>query len=138
MYLQTMLTSYNAIYGSFAAFPFFLIWLQISWLLILLGAQLAFALQNVQVYELEPGEIAYSNHYENVAALRIMHSLCVAFQEHKGGCRVDELSSTLEIPIRTTRRILDKLGNTGFVNQLQSEKNEEDMFQLAMPAEAVT
>ncbi len=42
MFLQTKLTSYNAIYGSFAALPFFLIWLQISWILILLGAQLSF------------------------------------------------------------------------------------------------
>ena len=138
MYLQTMLTSYNAIYGSFAAFPFFLVWLQASWLLILLGAQFAFALQNVQIYELEPGDVAYSSHYENVAALRIMQRLCHAFLTHQGGCRIESLSISLEIPIRTTRRILDKLCKCGFVSQLQSDKNEEDIFQLAMPADEVT
>lgn len=39
--LQIYLTSYNAIYGSFAAIPLFLLWLQISWVIVLTGAELA-------------------------------------------------------------------------------------------------
>ena len=43
---------YNAIYGSFAALPLFLMWLQISWWIVLFGAELSFANQNVDTYEL--------------------------------------------------------------------------------------
>ena len=47
------LTSYNAIYGSFAAFPLFLIWLQISWQIVLFGGELSFAYQNIKKFEYE-------------------------------------------------------------------------------------
>lgn len=43
---QIGVSSYGAIYGSFAALPLFLIWLQISWLILLLGAELAFEIEN--------------------------------------------------------------------------------------------
>lgn len=46
--IQSSLTSYNAIYGSFAAFPLFLIWLQASWQIVLFGGELAFAYQNIK------------------------------------------------------------------------------------------
>ena len=52
-YFQGMLTSYGAIYGSFAALPLFLIWMQLSWLIVLFGAEVAFANQNVEHYEAE-------------------------------------------------------------------------------------
>jgi membrane protein len=45
---------YNAIYGSFAALPLFLMWVQISWWIVLFGAELSFANQNVDTYEYEP------------------------------------------------------------------------------------
>ena len=54
--LQYNVAKYNAIYGSFAALPLFLIWLQISWTFILLGAEIAFACQNVSSYEGTPGD----------------------------------------------------------------------------------
>ena len=53
---QYNVAKYNAIYGSFAALPLFLIWLQISWTFILLGAEIAFACQNVSSYEGTPGD----------------------------------------------------------------------------------
>jgi membrane protein len=43
----------NAIYGSFAALPLFLIWLQLSWRIVLFGTELVFAHQNVDTYEFE-------------------------------------------------------------------------------------
>lgn len=53
VYIQSSLTSYNAIYGSFAAFPLFLIWLQISWQIVLFGGELSFAYQNIKKFEYE-------------------------------------------------------------------------------------
>ena len=48
--LQTSFSRYNAIYGSFAALPLFLIWIQFSWLVFLLGAEVAAALDNVSSF----------------------------------------------------------------------------------------
>ena len=47
---QIILSSYNAIYGSFAALPMFMLWLNISWLICLVGAQLSYANQCVDEY----------------------------------------------------------------------------------------
>ena len=53
VYLQRWMTSYNAIYGSFAALPLFLIWLQTSWEILLFGGELSFAYQNVERFDEE-------------------------------------------------------------------------------------
>ena len=53
VYLQRWMTSYNAIYGSFAALPLFLLWMQISWEILLLGGELSFAYQNVARFDEE-------------------------------------------------------------------------------------
>lgn len=50
---QSGVTQYNAIYGTFAALPFFLVWLHSSWLIILFGAVISFAVQNFRTYHLE-------------------------------------------------------------------------------------
>ena len=58
---QLVLTSYGVIYGSFSALPLFLIWLQLSWLIILFGAQIAYACQNVDLYEYDPTCLLYTS-----------------------------------------------------------------------------
>ena len=56
---QIWVTSYNAIYGSFAALPLFMLWVQISWTICLFGAQLTFTNQNLNRigFNLEPIDI---------------------------------------------------------------------------------
>ncbi len=50
--LQVGVAKYNAIYGSFATLPLFLVWMYLGWVFILTGAQVAFALQNCKTYRL--------------------------------------------------------------------------------------
>ncbi len=52
--LQVGVAKYNAIYGSFATLPLFLVWMYLGWLFILGGAQLAYACQNRDAYRLTP------------------------------------------------------------------------------------
>lgn len=59
IYAQLWVTSYNAIYGSFAALPLFMLWVQFSWTICLFGAQLTYTNQNLNRIgiNLEPLEI---------------------------------------------------------------------------------
>ena len=59
IYSQIWVTSYNAIYGSFAALPLFMLWLQISWTICLFGAQLTYTNQNLNRigFNLEPMDV---------------------------------------------------------------------------------
>jgi membrane protein len=52
--LQLGVSNYNAIYGSFATLPLFLVWMYLGWIFILTGAQVAFAFQNEKTYRLLP------------------------------------------------------------------------------------
>ena len=56
---QIWVTGYNAIYGSFAALPLFMLWVQISWTICLFGAQLTYTNQNMNRigFNLEPVDI---------------------------------------------------------------------------------
>jgi membrane protein len=59
IYSQIWVTGYNAIYGSFAALPLFMLWVQISWTICLFGAQLTYTNQNLNRFgiNLEPIDI---------------------------------------------------------------------------------
>ncbi len=71
--------NFNAIYGSFAALPLFIVWVQTSWTLVLLGAELCFAFENADTYccatgcpELTPGSANFSRCGSPAASLKIL------------------------------------------------------------------
>ena len=68
---QVYLSRFNVIYGSFAAIPLLLLWLQISCLIILLGAEISYASQNIQNYDYEIDTNTISNRYKNFITLFI-------------------------------------------------------------------
>ena len=133
MYLQTILTSYNKVYGSFAAMPFFLLWLQATWTVILLGAQFSFAVQNVNYYEYYPGDQPLCMHYRSVCALRIMKLLGDAFNRRAGAIAAADISEKLEIPIRITRAVLNDLITADLVIAVTSDRRRDDSFMTKVP-----
>ena len=60
---QIWVSKYNAIYGSFAALPLLLLWLQLSWLICLFGAELSYASQNVKKFSFERDSKIFSRRY---------------------------------------------------------------------------
>ena len=76
--LQFAFSRYNAVYGSFAALPLFLIWLQFSWLVFLFGAEISSALSNIQSHgykvEYEFLSIKYPHLYEYLQQAKIFFS----------------------------------------------------------------
>jgi len=63
---QIGVAQYNAIYGSFAALPLFLVWLQVSWMIVLFGAEISYAHQNEQTFEFEPDRLKLSEGYKQL------------------------------------------------------------------------
>ena len=79
VYVQRWMTSYNAIYGSFAALPLLLIWMQTSWEILLFGGELSFAYQNIRKFEFEKTAGEMSLEYRKKALLVIMHQIVKHF-----------------------------------------------------------
>ena len=122
---------YNAIYGSFAALPLFLMWLQISWWIVLFGAELSFANQNVDTYEYEPDCLRVSPGFKKLLALQIAHLLIKKFENGDRPLTDSQISAQLEMPIRLVHNILFDLVESGLVSEIKTQADKEFAYQPA-------
>jgi len=132
IYFQVGVSNYNAIYGSFAALPLFLVWLQTSWLIVLLGAEVSFAHQNVDTYEFEPDCLRVSHEYKMSVALMVMHFMVQQFLCGKGQKTAAVLADVLDVPIRLLRQILSELVGSGLLSEGKREDANELIYQLSV------
>ena len=136
---QIGVASYNAIYGTFAAMPLFLVWLQLSWLTVLFGAELCFAHENVESYELEPDYQKISPSLKKLVTLRIAALICRNFHEEKPTCSDMQISHILDIPIRSVRDSLSQLEQAGIICEAIGEDNNKEAGYIpAIPVEHIT
>ncbi|MGM0532183.1 MAG: YhjD/YihY/BrkB family envelope integrity protein [Bacteroidota bacterium] len=135
IYFQIGVSRYNAIYGSFAALPLFIIWLQISWLIVLFGAEIAFSDQNMQQYEFETDVDNISIYSKNILALMIAHLLVKNFMKAESPLTAEEISHQLKIPIRLVRKILHELVECKIVSESVSPNTKERAYQPGQDAD---
>lgn len=122
---------YNAIYGSFAALPLFLIWLQISWFIVLFGSEISYACQYADDYEHEPDFSNISPRYSRILTLLIAHQVVKNFAAGQAPFNASQLSHHLKMPIRLVRRILDSLVASGLFSRVPAERNDGFAYQPA-------
>jgi membrane protein len=123
---QIGMARYNAIYGSFAALPLFLMWVQISWWIVLFGAELSFATQNVDTYEYEPDCLKVSPAFKKLLTLQVAHLLIHNFKEGRKPLTDSQISRRLEIPVRLLHQILYELIATDLF--IETKTNEDKKF----------
>lgn len=135
---QVGVVKFNAIYGSFAALPLFLVWLQVSWLIVFFGAEISFAHQNVEMYEFEPDSLRVSYSFKRLLTLRITHLLVRNFSEANKPFTAAGISHSLEIPIRLVREILFQLVESGIVSEVKTQEYKETAYQPARDTQTLT
>lgn len=126
---QIGVASYNKIYGSFAALPLFLIWIQYSWFVVLFGAELTFAHQNVDHYELETDISNISDRYKRVIALMIANLVVKNFNDGKTALTSVEIAQKLDLPLRLARVIINEFIETGVFNEVKMAADKEIGYQ---------
>lgn len=131
-------SKYGAIYGSFAALPLFLVWLQVSWLIVLFGAEISFAEQNVDTYEFESDSLKASNAFKKLLALNVTHVCVKRFHNGEKPQTADEISHELEIPIRLTNLILYELTEAGVLSEVKINDGHTVAYQPARDIEDLT
>ena len=135
---QVGVTKYGAIYVSFAALPLFLVWLQISWLIVLFGAEISFAEQNVETYEFEPDCLKASHSYKRLLTLRITQLCIKYFVEGKEPLNAKDFSNILEIPIRLVRDLLYDLSESGVLIEVKTSENKSSAYHPAIYLDQLT
>ncbi len=116
--LQMGLSRSNAIYGTFAAIPFFLVWLNTSWTIVLLGAQVAFAVQNVNAYLDEDAvrDTSFATH--RALAMVIVYQICQDFHAGRREWTPVAFSRTQDIPLRVVMTVLNILRRQGVIEEI--------------------
>jgi membrane protein len=124
----------NAIFGSFAALPLLLVWLYVSWIVVLLGCEVAFAAQNLHSFRLarvgeEPSPAA-----REAIGIAVAAHVARAFRDG-GGITDESLAGQLDVPVRSIRAILGDLESGGIVSVRGAE--DRDLYQLGRAAESI-
>lgn len=131
---QIWVSSYNAIYGSFAALPLFMLWVQISWTICLFGAELCYTSQNLEDYAFRAVTEDISHRYRLMLSVMLGSLICKRFEE--GGRPYTALELKLEtgIPVRIVNDLLYDLTRMHIIIEVTGdEKGEISCFQPAEP-----
>ncbi len=132
---QIWVSSYNAIYGSFAALPLFMLWVQISWTICLFGAELCYTNQNLDYYDYNAKTSDVSHRYRILLCAMIMSCICKRFDKGGRPYSAHELREETSIPIRIVNDLLYALINARMLIEITSdEKGEQARY---IPAENV-
>lgn len=136
LYVQRWMTSYNAIYGSFAALPLFLIWLQTSWQILLFGGELSFAYQNIARFGEERESLLISYDQRRKVLLTVMLTVIRHFREQGGETPADAIRQQLDLPTRIVNDVLFQLVQAGQLIAVRSGDGEREVGYI--PAHEIT
>jgi membrane protein len=135
---QIGVASYGAIYGSFAALPLFLGMLQMSWMIVLFGAEIANANEHYETYGFHPDYSGMSASSKKILMLRIFHLLTKKFSLGEKPLSAHQIAHALEIPVRLVRQFLLELSDVGLVVETVKGIKGDVAFQPGRTIENIT
>lgn len=124
---QLWVSRYNAIYGSFAALPMFLLWLQISWTICLFGAELTYAGQNIRNFSFDKDTRSISRRYRDFVSILIMSLIAKRFEKEEPPYTAEEISEECQIPIRLTQKLFYELQEIKVLHEVMTDEKSEDI-----------
>lgn len=135
---QIGVSNYNAIYGSFAVIPLFLVWMQLSWTIILIGAGISYSIQNVKnfEYELEVNQLSYS--LKTKLALLILRSIAERFKKGLPPQTSHDISEDTELPHRITKLILVSMVDAELVREVKTDDEQQFAYTPAFDIDDMT
>lgn len=128
----------SAIYGSFAALPLFLMWMQVSWLIVLMGSELSFAVQNVDSYGFPEGSEKVSPHHRRILSLLVARLVFRNFAAGEKPLAASGIAGALRMPSLLVHRILADFCAAGLFSAVKAEEGEEAAYQPARDIRGIT
>ncbi len=135
---QVGVSKMNAIYGSFAALPLFLIFIQYSWYIVLFGAELTFAHQHVDKYELQTEINNISIRLKRILALLVLNKVINNFSQQGRASSLHEVAQKLDIPFRLAQNIMNELIHINLITEVTGNNNNESTYLPLLPDYKIT
>jgi membrane protein len=127
-------TRYYAIYSSFAILLLFLLWLHIGWIIVLMGAQVAYAYQHIHSYQGEKQNPAHNPAGREKLALHLMFLVGRNFYHGLDPMTVTELATQLHLPAGLVKDLMEMFQQTRLVLPLA----DEETFVLGRDPETIS
>ena len=132
---QLWVSSYNAIYGSFAALPLFMLWLQFSWTIILVGAELTYTKQNLEYFSHGISKTELSHRDRLMLCCIIAGRICKRFKEGGRPYNLMELKQMTSLPTRIITDLIYDMQNAGILVELNPDGKDNESEWI--PSESV-
>jgi membrane protein len=138
MYLVVLFTRMSIVYGAFSVIPLILIWLNITCWLLLIGAELAFAIQNNEMFAYEKDLEAMSRRYKDYVMLYLLSVIVRRFENAELPQTTQQMAEENQLPIRLVQQLLSRLEETNIVRRVYIEQAEYETFIPAMDTRIIT
>lgn len=135
---QVYLSRFNVVYGSFAAIPLLLLWIQISCLIVLLGAEISYISQNIHNFEFEHDSKTMSTRYKNFLTLFITHIIVKQFEQQLPPLSAEKIASDYKLPIPIVNQLITKLITTSILIEVSSDNSKNKTYQPAIDINQLT
>jgi membrane protein len=138
VYLVVLFTRMSVVYGAFSAIPLILIWLHIMCWLLLVGAELAFAIQNNDMFAYEKDLETMSRRYKDYVMLYLLSVIVKRFEQGELPQTAQQMAEQNKLPIRLVQQLLSRLEETNIVRRVYIEQAEDETFVPAMDPRMIT
>ena len=138
VYLIAFLSRTSIVYGAFATIPILMTWLQYTSLLILIGAQMSYAIQNNEEFEYEKDVNTMSRRYKDFIMVYLLSVIIKRFEADEVPLTAHELAIRDNLPIRVVNQLLSRLVETGILREVYVEDKEEKTFQPALDTHKIS
>ncbi len=135
---QVGVSRYNAIYGSFAALPLFLIWVHLSWLIVLVGAEVSFAVDNAGDYARERAVGRAGHHRRRLLALGLTVACARRFVRGEPPPTSGDLADGTGVPLRLVQAVLSVLTAGGVLAEIHHDARKSPAYQPARDPGSMT